>query len=198
MAQRSSTKSSGSEGGEELEAKATEAETGDEFEVEEVEEEEEDVEPDVETLFGLAQMDAEAALAYETTAELIDDERVAETLRAFAGDHRRHVDDIGRLLSERGEQLETATPDPEASTFVSLAAAVAPLGLSAALRAMIGNEQFTNSVYSTAVEVISDPEALALLERNYADEQRHLNWLTRELESNREAGEEAAGPSADV
>lgn len=184
-----------------------EAEAGDEGELaesaeldgegEELEDEdEEDLEPEIESLLALAQMDSEAALAYETAAELCGDEHVAETLRGFGNDHQRHVKDIGQVLSARGVELTLAAPEPETSTFVTMAASVSSLGLAAALRAMIANEQFTNATYDTALDLISDPDAHAVLERNFADEQRHLQWLTQELARNRQAAEEAASESA--
>ena len=156
----------------------------------------EDHEAEIETLLSLAQMDSEAAVAYETAAELVGEEHVAETLRSFGYDHRRHVDEIGRLVTEYGVELTLAAPEPETSTFATMVASIGVLGVVATLRAMIANEQFTNSAYEAALDLLGTSDIHALLERNFADEQRHLRWLLEELGRNRGVPEQAPGASA--
>jgi len=145
-------------------------------------EEEEDLDPELEALLSFAQMDAEAAAAYEIAAEVVGDKRLVEMLRSFAQDHQRHVRDIQSLIAELGAESELAAPDPETSTFASMAETVSQLGPQAAVRALIASEQFTNSAYETAMELIALPEARAVVERNFRDEQRHLQALMQELQ----------------
>jgi rubrerythrin len=133
----------------------------------------------VSTLLAIAQMDSEAAVAYETAAELVSEPEVRARLQEFASDHRRHIDDIGALIEQIGGDAELAAPPPETSVFSMLALAVASMGDRAALMALVGNEQFTNATYSTALELVTNAEALALLQRNLQDEQRHISWLSR-------------------
>ncbi|MFO7179091.1 MAG: helix-hairpin-helix domain-containing protein [Pseudomonadota bacterium] len=146
------------------------------LEAEEDFDEEED-EDEIRTLVALAQMDAEAAAAYEAAAELVYDDELKEALKAFGADHARHVTDIGRCLSELGESTEFAAPPPEESVFALLTSAVSALGPRAAVLSLVGNERFTNATYETALEFVSTPEARAVLEKNFEDEQRHLAWL---------------------
>jgi rubrerythrin len=174
---------------------SSDAEDREELESANLGDDEEDNEPELDALLALAQMDAEAAAAYEMAAELVGEEHIAKTLRQFGGDHQRHVRDIGRLLSKQGVELDLA-PEAASSTFVTMAASISMLGVAATLRAMIANEQFTNSAYETAQDLILAPEAQELLRQNFADEQRHLEWLVRELARNREARAEAEGESA--
>jgi rubrerythrin len=135
------------------------------------------VETVVSMLVGMAQMDNEAAFAYQTAAELVDVPDVRAQLLAFAGDHRRHVADIGRAIEQLGGEPAAAAPPPETSVFALLTSALGMVGPRAVLLALIGNEEFTNSAYDTALELVPDPELHALLERNFEDEQRHITWL---------------------
>jgi rubrerythrin len=153
----------------------------------EAEESQDDIEAQLNSLTALAQMDSEAAAAYETVAEVIDVADVQRHLQAFAQDHRRHVEKLGQLIQQLGGRPETAAPPPEDSTFVRLASALSSLGPSAALLSLVGNEQFTNATYETALELASDAETIALLERNFQDEQRHLSWLTEHTDDEDEA-----------
>lgn len=129
-------------------------------------------------LLTLAQMDSEAAAAYETTAALVTSEEVRSQLLQFANDHRRHISDIGRLLAKRGVEPSIAAPPPELSLFAIMSRAMVPLGDEAALMALHISEEFTNAAYSTMLDVVTDVEASALLQRNFEDEQRHIDWLS--------------------
>lgn len=158
-------------------------------EAEAMTESEDELEIQVAALLAIAQMDGEAAAAYEAAAELIDEEEVSAQLREFAGDHQRHVEDIGKLVEQLGAEPEVAAPPPEASVFATLASAVGVLGVRAALLTLGDSEQFTNATYSTALELITDPNARAVLQRNLADEERHLAWLSAQT-SEVEPGEQ--------
>jgi rubrerythrin len=173
------------------ETEAVEAES--ELDDEESELEEEDLDPEIEALLSFAQMDSEAAAAYDIAAESMSEARVAQLLRSFAEDHRRHVADIRKLIQGLGTEIELASPDPETSTFATMAATVGQLGMSAGLRTLIASEQFTNSSYETALELIAEPEARAVVERNFRDEQRHIQALMQELQRSQREDEREAG-----
>lgn len=145
----------------------------------ELEESQDENEIIVGALLALGQMDSEAALAYETAAELISDAAVRSSLEGFADDHRRHVEELGRVIEGLGGQAALAAPPPDASVFSLLVSAAAPMGDRAILLSLMGSEQFTTATYSTALELISEEGALSLLQRNLGDEQRHLSWLER-------------------
>jgi rubrerythrin len=69
----------------------------------------------------------------------------------------------------------------------------AALGAKGLLVAMIANEMLTNGTYQTALELPCPDEVRKLLERNFADEQRHLRWL---LEARDQVGVEFPGEPA--
>ena len=148
-------------------------------------EEEVDLDPEIEALMGFAQMDLEAATSYETAAECISEKRLSEMLHGFAQDHLQHVSEIRRLVTQMGADTSFASPDPAISTFATVTAAATQFGTDAALRSLIAGEQFTNSTYEAALELVTSPEARAVMERNLRDEQRHLRALTQEYERTR-------------
>lgn len=131
-------------------------------------------------LVGLAQMDSEAAFAYETAAELVDSPDVRARLLEFAGDHRRHVTELGRAIEDIGGEPSAAAPPPDTTVFGVLTSALGMVGPRAVLLALVGNEEFTNAAYDTALELTADPELRQLLQRNFDDEQRHITWLATE------------------
>lgn len=153
---------------------------------------EDEIEDEIEALIALAQMDAEAAAGYETAAELIPSPEIQKALLEFAGDHQRHVEDIRNIISGMEIEVEIAAPDPDISLFVNMSSALAAMGEKPALLSLISTEQFTNAAYGTALELVSDPDVRALIERNYADEQRHLRWLSAHVSEPTEHGSPGA------
>jgi len=133
--------------------------------------------PELDALAALAQMDLEAALAYEAAAAIVENEDLRNAINQFAEDHQRHVRDLSELIEQR--RGETASQPEEAlnSVFTNLVSALAMMGDQEALRGLLGNEQFTNMTYMTAMDVVSDDQALKVIERNFQDEQRHLKFL---------------------
>jgi hypothetical protein len=133
----------------------------------------------IDTLAALAQMDGEAAVAYHTTAELVHVPQIRARLLDFAHEHLSHIKDLRNLIELLGGGLAVETPDVETSTFVRLAAGVGPLGTHGALLSLIIIEQFTNAAYETARRLM-DGRVGRLLERNYHNERRHIEWLSAE------------------
>ncbi len=134
-------------------------------------------EREVDELIAIAELDREAAAAYEVAAAGLPSAEARDQLMRFRGDHLRHVVSIGVLLHARGVTLPEEPGRAETSAMADLAAAAVEMGTKAVLLAMIGNERLTNGTYESALMVVADPDARAVLERNFADEQRHLRWL---------------------
>jgi rubrerythrin len=129
-----------------------------------------------ELLTSLARLDLEAALAYETAAELSAERDVARQLGAFAKDHRRHVDALNRILAREDEPTVSAGGGavPVLPGIMKLAG---PLGPEVIVVALLGNEQLTNLSYDGALAYQWDEDVETLLQGFAADEQRHLGWL---------------------
>ncbi len=80
---------------------------------------------------------------------------------------------------------------PKASLLGGLAVTASAVGPGAALLALTNNEELTNAAYDTALDLAVDDATRATLERNFHDEQRHIEWLNDLLEdANDDAGEE--------
>lgn len=149
----------------------------------------EDLEGLRETAAALAQMDLEAAAAYDIAAAILDDiPEVAKKLRAFAEDHRRHVTGLGQLLERRGLEPSAVAPDPDTATLALLTSAMGALGTKPALLALLSSEQLTNAAYEAAIELAVHEDARALFERHLEDEQRHLRWIAEHRDREFEHG----------
>ena len=161
-----------------FEAAADEVE---EAELEEIDEDEElaplDGVRQVEMLTALAMLDREAAAAYQAAAEVVDLKEVRDQLLNFREDHRRHIRDLSRLLTDRGAAPVALESDETGSLLRRLVEVVGPLGTGVALLNLIASEQLTNTSYEASLEFDWDDEALAVLQGNFTDEQRHLEWL---------------------
>jgi competence ComEA-like helix-hairpin-helix protein len=137
------------------------------------------LEPDlqVETLTALAQLDLEASAAYELCAEYIADRELRAQLLGFRSDHQRHVRDLNQLIGELHGHPLPLDADVRESVLLKLVGAVSALGLKPAILSMLATEQLTNATYENALELPIDADTIAVLERNFADEQRHLRAL---------------------
>lgn len=93
----------------------------------------------------------------------------------------RHADDLLAFARRHDTKAEVTPPDPQRSVLLGLVCAVGGLDAAAAVETMLGNERLTDTTYDTATGVVSDDEALAIVERHREDERRHLDALTRYL-----------------
>jgi rubrerythrin len=130
---------------------------------------------EIEALTTLAMLDVDAAAAYQAASAASDDEAIRAALDGFRADHLRHVAELDRLIQRRGgAPVSAAGAPPLLPRLASLAGRVGP---DAALLALLANEELTNASYDIAMALAVDPETRAVLERNYGDEQRHLEWI---------------------
>lgn len=143
------------------------------------EEEEEDLESDevLDSLMALAQLDGEAAVAYQIAIDQLDVPFLRDLLERFRGDHLRHVRDLNEVIERLGGAPIEAAPEPDESVLVRFTEAVGILGPHAVVLAMTANEQLTNATYETALEVAVESDMRPLIERNLEDERRHLGTL---------------------
>jgi competence ComEA-like helix-hairpin-helix protein len=131
----------------------------------------------VEALTGLAELDAGAAASYAAAAAATLDDQIARQLSSFEGDHHRHVRDLNALIKKAGGEPVEEEVTGSDSLLSRLTDSAAALGASGLIVAMIANEMLTNGSYQTALELPFGPEIRTVLERNRADEERHLHWL---------------------
>lgn len=151
---------------------------------------------EVEVLMALAQLDLEAALAYEAAAEVVEDRDIAEQLGAFAQDHRRHIEGVARVLSEDGGAGLAAPPSGATGLLAELARLAAPLGAGALVLTLLANEQLTNLSYEDALAYEWGEEHESLLEQFRAEEERHMRWLSDAADELHRTTEDPPGPPA--
>jgi uncharacterized protein (TIGR02284 family) len=133
------------------------------------------------TLQDLIHLDMDAIRAYDQAIKACEHENVAEQLRSFKGDHERHVRDLSRELEALGEKPDVRTDLK--GFFIEKFTAITSMGTRSALMSMMGNETLTTARYKAALELQELPEsAKGVIRTNYADEQRHLQWIKNALD----------------
>ena len=129
----------------------------------------------------LIHLDMDAIKAYEQAIKACEHENVASQLRSFQSDHQRHVRDLSEEMRKLGEQPK-ATTDIK-GFFIEKFTAITSHGTRSALMAMAGNEQLTTARYKAALDLEDLPETTKqVIRNNYADEQRHLQWIKSALD----------------
>jgi uncharacterized protein (TIGR02284 family) len=129
----------------------------------------------------LIHLDMDAIKAYEQAIKACEHESVKAQLRSFQADHQRHVQDLGGEVRKLGEQPDVRTDIK--GFFIQAFTAVTAHGTKSALLAMRGNEQLTTARYKAALDLQDLPDSTReVIRKNYADEQRHLEWIKMALD----------------
>jgi uncharacterized protein (TIGR02284 family) len=136
----------------------------------------------IKKLIGLAQLDIDAAGAYDKALEHISEAPIKAQLRKFKADHKRHVKDLSAYIKALGGKPPTNTPDI-AGVFLKIFTALrSSTGTEGALKAMRGNEELTNKIYTEALEERGIPrEIRSLIVANKKDEALHLKYILSAL-----------------
>jgi uncharacterized protein (TIGR02284 family) len=135
----------------------------------------------VKHLNSLIELDFDAIEAYQAAIERLKNASEKTKLREFMGDHQRHIADLSPLVTELGGNPAQQADFKKVLTKgkVVLAGLV---GDRTILEAMKSNEETTTKTYGKAS---NDPGLPAhvriILERNLADEHRHLAWVAARL-----------------
>jgi uncharacterized protein (TIGR02284 family) len=130
----------------------------------------------IEHLNGLIALDLDAIEAYDSCIARIDTVTVRERLREFQGDHHRHVRDLTEAVMRFGG-APRQRPDIKGFFIKNFTAVTSMMGDEASLRAMKSNEELTTKTYKKALAETYPSDVRALIEKNYADEQRHLAYI---------------------
>lgn len=123
----------------------------------------------------LIHLDIDAIHAYRQAIDACTVAEVRDNLTAFMGDHERHVAELqGAVRALGGVPAEGKDLK---GFFIEGFTAIASMGDQSALMAMRANEELTTRRYDAARKAGLTPEALVIVERNYTDEVRHLDWI---------------------
>ena len=131
----------------------------------------------VNKLQSLIKLDIDAVRSYDQAIERITDVDIRRQLEIFREDHSRHVDVITNLVRSYGEVPTSASPDLKGFFLEGFTAIQSMMGTEAALKAMRTNEKETNRQYADAQSLDLPADVLRVLEKNYADERRHLEYV---------------------
>lgn len=134
-----------------------------------------------EKLGNLIQLNVDAVHAYEQAIERIDVTLVRERLREFQADHERHIEVLSIHVRQIGEVPPERSRDLKGFLIEGFTAIRSMTGTEGALKAMESNEETTNKHYSEALSCDLPPDSRSIVERNYADERRHLAYVREAL-----------------
>jgi uncharacterized protein (TIGR02284 family) len=130
----------------------------------------------IDQLNDLIALDRDAVEAYESAIERMTVPELRQALVTFQADHRRHIADLSAVVTRfRGEPR--ATTDVKGFFIKGFTAISSIMGDGSALRAMRGNEKLTTRAYQKALEKPWPSDVRVLIERNRADEERHLAFI---------------------
>ncbi|MGQ0713915.1 MAG: ferritin-like domain-containing protein [Gemmatimonadaceae bacterium] len=130
----------------------------------------------------LLQLDHDAVGAYSIAINALTDESRRETLRGFRADHERHIEEITRLIQDRGGKPIQSPHMPTGVFKLAVQKAGALGGEKALLLAFKANERQGRDKYRRAAENSDDLEVAAVLARASEDEVRHYDWAVRTLQ----------------
>jgi uncharacterized protein (TIGR02284 family) len=134
----------------------------------------------IDRLNDLIHLDIDAISAYDSAIRACEHESVAAPLRQFRSDHERHVRDLAEEVRALG-----GTPSERRDLkgfLIKGFTAIASRGTHSALMVMRGNEELTNRIYQKALKEELPDGVREVVELNYSDERRHLEWIQQALD----------------
>jgi uncharacterized protein (TIGR02284 family) len=130
----------------------------------------------------LLNLDYDAIQGYNRVIDGIENKGIQDQLRIFRGDHERHVREYQDLMREIGGKLEEPNRDLKGIFLEAMAAIQSKMGSHSALKALESAEKVVNSTYRHAVAEDLPLDVMAVVERNYEDERRHLAFVEQALQ----------------
>lgn len=124
----------------------------------------------------LIHLDYDAIAAYQSAIERLETAEYKAKLTEFMGDHKKHVDELSKVVRSEGGTPPTEGDAKKVLTKGKVVIA-GLMGDEAVLKAMKANEEVTNTKYEDAVEEGYAEHVQALLRQGLADERRHKAWL---------------------
>lgn len=137
----------------------------------------------IKKLSKLAQLDIDAARAYDQAIDHIDIPDIKSAITLFRNDHKRHIIDLNQQITQLGGKAVEETPDFKGVLIEGFTALRSITGTAGALKAMRSNEKLTNKTYDDALseDALSEHIRLLLI-KNRDDERKHLAYIEKILE----------------
>lgn len=125
----------------------------------------------------LVHIDLDAIALYDAVLKSINSPQLEQSLMEFHSDHLRHVRELNDRIEALGGQREAAPSTLESCTRHGFTPVKRGMSMDDIITAAVDGEQVTNRTYERILKLNWDPKTRALLDRNFADEQRHLLWV---------------------
>lgn len=132
-------------------------------------------------LSNLIQLDIDAVHAYGQAIEEIEDPAIRERITVFQSDHKEHIETLGKEIRALGDTPPDYSPDFKGYLIEGFTALRSKTGTKGALKAMKSNEELTNKKYDKARSMDLTPSVRTVIEKNYNDERRHLEYIESQL-----------------
>jgi uncharacterized protein (TIGR02284 family) len=137
----------------------------------------------IKNLVELAQLDIDAIRAYAQAIDNIDQPTLHSEISSFKADHARHVNDLSAVIRRLGGEPPSFSPDLKGFLLEGFTAIRSLTGIEGALKAMRGNEKLTNHTYEKALSWELPADIRLIIEKNFADEKRHLAYIEQAIET---------------
>jgi len=135
----------------------------------------------LENLVKLIHLDVDATHSYEQAIKNVSEQVIREKLIQFQGDHRKHIDLLSAKVLELGGTPPELTSDFKGFIISGFTALRSLTGTKGALEAMETNERLTTTKYEEASKKEFPTDIAAIINGNFADEQRHLAFIREAL-----------------
>ncbi len=129
----------------------------------------------------LMRLDYDSARCYDQALDEIDEPSIHATILRFRDDHERHVDDLAAALLSLGAAPAERSRDFKGVVMEGFTAIRAMMGIEGSLKALRTNEKMLLKRYEDAVAWGCPVDIQLLLDRNYADERAHMDYIQRAI-----------------
>lgn len=145
----------------------------------------------IERLSYFMRLDHDAARAYEKALDNIETAAMRDSLRQFLAEHERHVSDLADAIRKEGGEPPELAGDARGVFLGALSSVDGGGGENPVLRGLEAGERYVNYKYRHVKDEDFPAHIGRLLERNRADERRHLAYVesrVRRAEPSRRIG----------
>jgi uncharacterized protein (TIGR02284 family) len=135
----------------------------------------------IDRLSSLMKLDYDAVLAYERAVASVKSGEVQDALRRIRQDHERHVRELGDAIRREGGEPPELSKAVHGVFLEGIAAVTGAIGERPVLSACETGEKYVNYKYRQAAGEELPSRVMVMVEKNYADERRHLSYIERRL-----------------
>jgi len=133
-------------------------------------------------LYALCELDYDAVEAYQAAINRLENPIYKAKLESFKQDHERHIQEISALLRKHQGKVPEG-PCPKNILTQGKVVLANLFGDNAILKAMLSNEEDTNTAYTRVSDRTDQWEdALVIIQRGLQDEKSHKAWIENTLE----------------